>query len=305
MSFQLKSNTKNAQLLSSVISLYMSNDNLIHQNLSFILDIIVNHRLFHEPSSSDEPSDELAAVYRKWTIRLNALLQSKNVAARWCGITLVKITCENSHNLLLANAKTWSAQLLGFVGKVTEPVAIHQECIEALSFLFSYTVDKPELQREIATPNLQRYNQLLLQLGRKQDLLATVFSALTANVKCFPSTARHISEQCLQLCLSCLDGSRDLDDETIKEANKCLVSLYNAGGKSMMAEQWKDSISRLIGSVHECLNRLFDTIDEESQETELPKSYPFLPVSSDYVDAFPILIKRIQLVQDCISTFLT
>ncbi|CAO0799193.1 unnamed protein product [Mucor circinelloides] len=304
MSFQLKSNTKNAQLLSSVISLYMSNDNLIHQNLSFILDIIVNHRLFHEPSN-EEPNDELAAVYRKWTVRLNALLQSKNAAARWCGITLVKTTCENSHHLLVANAKTWSAQLLGFVGKTAEPVAIHQECIETLSFLFSYTIDKPELQREVATPNLQRYNQLLLQLGRKQELLATVLSALTANVKCFPSTARHISDQCLQLCLSCLDGSRDLDDKTLKEANKCLVSLYNAGGKSMMAEQWKDSISRLIGSVHECLNRLFDTIDEETQEVELPKAYPFLPVPTDYVDAFPILIKRIQLVQDCISTFLT
>lgn len=304
MSFQLKSNTKNAQLLGSVISLYMSNDHLIHQNLSFILDIIVNHRLFHEPSN-EEPNDELAAVYRKWTVRLNALLQSKNAAARWCGITLVRTTCENSHHLLVGNAKTWSAQLLGFVGKTTEPVAIHQECIETLSFLFSYTIDKPELQREVATPNLQRYNQLLLQLGRKQDLLATVLSALTANVKCFPSTARHISDQCLQLCLSCLDGSRDLDDQTLKQANQCLVSLYIAGGKSVMAEQWKDSISRLIGSVHECLNRLFDTIDEESQEAELPKSYPFLPVSTDYVEAFPVLIKRIQLVQDCISTFLT
>lgn len=123
-------------------------------------------------------------------------------------------------------------------------------------------MDKPELQREVATPNLQRYNQLLLQLGRKQDLLYTVLGALTANVKCFPTTARHISEQCLQLCLSCLDGSRDLDDKTLKRANQCLVSLYNAGGKSNMADMWRDSISRLIGSVHECLNRLFDTIDE-------------------------------------------
>ncbi|CEP19072.1 hypothetical protein [Parasitella parasitica] len=304
MTFQLKSITKNAQLLSSIINLYLSNDNLIHQNLSFILDIIVNHRIFHE-ASSDEPNEELAAVYRKWAVRLNALLQSKNVAARWCGISLVRATCENSHYLLVANAKTWSAQLLGFVGKVTEPVAIHQDCIETLSFLFTYTIDKPELQREIATPNLQRYNQLLLQLSRKQDLLATVLSALTANVKLFPSTARHISDQCLQLCLSCLDGSRDLDNKTMKEANKCLVSLYNASSKSMMAAQWTDSISRLIGSVHECLNRLFDTVDEETQEIELPKPYPFLAVSTDYVDAFPVLMKRIQLVQDCISTFLS
>jgi hypothetical protein len=29
-----------------------------------------------------------------------------------------------------------------------------------------------------------------------------------------------------------------------------------------MADQWRDSLSRLIGSVHDCLNRLFDTVDE-------------------------------------------
>ncbi|KAI7903262.1 rRNA processing/ribosome biogenesis-domain-containing protein [Cokeromyces recurvatus] len=278
----------------------MSNDNTIHQNLSFILDIIVNHRLFDEYTESDESG----VIYRKWTSRLNTLLQSKIVTAQWCGITLVKVTCQNSHELLLANAKSWIAQLLGFVGK-SVPTPIYQESIETLSFLFSYTVDKPELQREVATPNLQRYNQLLLQLGRKQDLLPTVLSALTTNVKCFPSTARHISEQCLQLCLSCLDGSRDLDLKTIKEANKLLVSLYHAGGKSVMADQWKESLLKLIGSIHDCLNRLFDTVDEESQEFELQKSYPFLPVSSDYAEAFPILLKRIQLLQDCISTFLT
>lgn len=116
MSFQLTSSAKNAQLLGNILSLYLANDTLIHQNLSFILDIILNHRLFDE---SREPSDELAAVYRKWTVRMNALLQSKVVAARWCGIVLIKATCENSHNLMLANAKTWSAQLLGFVGVST------------------------------------------------------------------------------------------------------------------------------------------------------------------------------------------
>lgn len=112
MSFQLTSSAKNTQLLSNVLSLYMSHDNLIHKHLSFVLDIIANHRLFKE---THEPSEELAAVYRKWTVRLNGLLQSKNVAARWCGITLIRVTCENSHSLLVANAKTWSAQLLGFV----------------------------------------------------------------------------------------------------------------------------------------------------------------------------------------------
>ena len=96
-----------------------------------------------------------------------------------------------------------------------------------------------------------------------------VLAALTTNIRSFPSTARHIAEPCLQLCLSCLDGSKDYDANTIKRANDCLVSLYIAGGKAQMADQWKESLSRLIGSVHECLNRLFDTVDEGKKETIL------------------------------------
>lgn len=111
MSTQLTSANKNGQLLNNILNLYMVNDSLIHQNLSFILDIILNHRLFNTSAESDE----LTAIYRKWTVRLNAILQSKITVARWCAIKLVRVTCENSHDLLLSNGKTWSAQLLGFV----------------------------------------------------------------------------------------------------------------------------------------------------------------------------------------------
>jgi hypothetical protein len=85
---------------------------------------------------------------------------------------------------------------------------------------------------------------------------------LAANNAHFPSNSKHIAEQTLQLCLSCLDGSRDLDEKTVLEANKCMASLYRTGGKSVMADLWRDHLLRLVGSVHQCLNRLFDTVDE-------------------------------------------
>lgn len=87
-----------------------------------------------------------------------------------------------------------------------------------------------------------------------------------------------------------------------------------------MADQWRDMLLRLIGSVHQCLNRLFDTVDEgiyrtgtsnvlttrlESFEFDTSSSYPFRPMERDYAEAFPVLLKRIQLLQDSISTFLT
>ncbi|KAI8878058.1 hypothetical protein K501DRAFT_36477 [Backusella circina FSU 941] len=301
MSFQLSSSEKTSSLLSNVLSLYMSDTNSIHKNLTFILDILLNHRLLH--AKEDNITEELSAVYKKWTVRLNALLQSKTLAARWSGITLVRVTCEQSPSLLIANAKTWTAQLLGFLAKA-EPVVIHQETIKTLCYLFTYTSDKPELQREIANPNLQRYNQLLLSLGRNQPLLPDVLDALTANIKSFPSTARHIADQTLQLCLSCLDGTRDIEKDTITKSNTCLIALYSikAGNNS---DQWKECVLRLISSIHQCLNRLFDTVDEEYQQSELPQPYPFSAVSVDYIQAFPILLSRIQLLQNCISHFLT
>ncbi|ORE07809.1 hypothetical protein BCV72DRAFT_101667, partial [Rhizopus microsporus var. microsporus] len=290
-----------AQLLENIINLYLTKENALVKNLSFILESVVNHDLLNEVSASNE---EMASLYKKWVTRLNSLLQSKNAAVRLCAITLIRTTCERSHTLLVANAKSWSAQLLGFIGK-TEADAIHKESIEALNYIFGYTHDKPELHREVATPNMPRYNQLLLQLAQKEALLPTVLSALTANNAQFPSNSKHIAEQTLQLCLSCLDGSRDLDQVIAQRASKCLASLYRTGNKATMADQWRDMLLRLIGSVHQCLNRLFDTVDEESFEFDASSSYPFRSVERDYVEAFPLLLKRVQLLQDSISTFLT
>jgi hypothetical protein len=122
MSFQLSSSEKTSSLLSNVLGLYMSDTNSIHQNLTFILDILLNHRLLC--NKDDSITDDLSIVYKKWTVRLNTLLQSKTLAARWSGITLVRVTCEQSPSLLIANAKTWTAQLLGFLA-----VSINIKCI--------------------------------------------------------------------------------------------------------------------------------------------------------------------------------
>ncbi|KAG0744240.1 hypothetical protein G6F57_001104 [Rhizopus arrhizus] len=297
----MPSSTQTNQMLETLINFYLSKEAVLIKNLPFVLDAIVNHGLFSE---SSELSEESAGLRKKWTVRLNSLLQSKVSTVRWCGITLVRATCESSHSLLVANAKTWCAQLLAFIAK-NEADMIHKETLETLQFIFTYTHDKPELHREVATPNMQRFNQLLLQLAQKEILLPSVLSALAANNAHFPSNSKHIAEQTLQLCLSCLDGSRDLDEKTVLEANKCMASLYRTGGKSVMADLWRDHLLRLVGSVHQCLNRLFDTVDEETIDTELPSGYPFLSVDRDYIEAFPVLMKRIELVQGCISTFLT
>jgi hypothetical protein len=107
---------------------------------------------------------------------------------------------------------------------------------------------------------------ILIKQGKRHLSFSLLFQpdvldALTANIKNFPSTARHITDQTLQLCLSCLDGTKDIEKETIEKSNICMVTLYSIkSGNS--SDQWKECVLRLISSIHQCLNRLFDTVDE-------------------------------------------
>lgn len=112
----MPSSTQTNQMLETLINFYLSKEAVLIKNLPFVLDAIVNHGLFSE---SSELSEESASLHKKWTVRLNSLLQSKVSTVRWCGITLVRATCENSHSLLVANAKTWCAQLLAFIAVST------------------------------------------------------------------------------------------------------------------------------------------------------------------------------------------
>lgn len=53
----------------------------------------------------------------------------------------------------------------------------HKAAIETLSYFFSYTRNKPELQREITIPSLPRFNQLILGLAKDEVLLVSELGA--------------------------------------------------------------------------------------------------------------------------------
>ncbi|KAG0166848.1 hypothetical protein DFQ28_001083 [Apophysomyces sp. BC1034] len=269
------------ELLNHVISAYIFNESTVHKNLPFVLEVIVNHQLLAQKT------DQAGAD------------TSKHVPARWAAISLIKITCEQSPALLLANIRAWTAQLLGLVLK-PEPTMIHEEAIRTLSFLFASTIDKPELQREVTTPNLPRFNQALVSLSQNRELLPITLAALTVNVDKFPSVSRHVADHCLKICLNCLDGEMDIEPSLVETVGHCLASLHQTGGKTNLATQWKDTLLRLVGSVHQSLGRLFETVDEELDiEASLP-GFPVRSPSIDYIESFPLLVRRIKYLTECI-----
>lgn len=87
-------------------------------------------------------------------------------------------------------------------------------------------------------------------------------AGLTSNIELFPTMSRHIADQVLKVCITCMDLSLAQDSPGLCTVGKCLVALSRTGGKNAIATKWQEPLVRLIGSIHEALNILFDTVDE-------------------------------------------
>ncbi|CAG8804987.1 34705_t:CDS:2, partial [Racocetra persica] len=133
---------------------------------------------------------------------------SKVSGAKWAGVSFVKISIQQSETLLTR----------------PESILILSDVILTLSNMFGKTINKPELQREVTSHQLPRFNTTLLNLSENKELL-------------------------------CPDGIFD-------HGSNCLASITNTGGKTNSFAHWKSISLRLIGSLNFLLNRLFDTINE-------------------------------------------
>ena len=72
--------------------------------------------------------------------------------------------------------------------------------------------------------------------------------------------ARNIMDQILKLYISCLDN--DETDVSPFLLGRCLATGCRTSTKTNYATQWQETLMKLVGSIHQALDRLFDTIDE-------------------------------------------
>ncbi|KAI9317554.1 rRNA processing/ribosome biogenesis-domain-containing protein [Dichotomocladium elegans] len=300
--------TKQIQQLQRLISDYLTDETRVHEFAPFLLDSIIQNDLLID--SHNATSEELVALKRKWTVRLNALLQSKIASTRWAALSLVKVTCEQSLALYMAHALSWSGQCLGFLAR-PEPTMVHTVAIEVLALIFTKAVGKPEIQAEVTSKLMPRYNQLLLSLSADNDghktsrtLMPIALSALTTNMRLFPSNTRHVMDKIMKTCvIPSLEGRVQMDPAVVGEY---LSTSSKAGGKTSTPTAWEGTVLQLIGTIHIALDRLFDTIDEEDTVPTRPDGYESLSsFAADHVEAFPEALKRVQYIMDVISTFLT
>ncbi|CDH58674.1 hypothetical protein RO3G_10906 [Lichtheimia corymbifera JMRC:FSU:9682] len=289
--------------LNRLLSDYLSDESSVHVNVPFITETIINNDLLNDQQKDDH--SDLGAVKRKWTVRLNALLQSRQPLARWAAISLVKLTCEQSSSLYTANAQTWCAQCLGFLARPEQPT-VHDIVIKTLSLIFVKSVGKPDLLTEVTNKNLSRFHQLLVTLASRPDhqFQTTALNALTIDMELFPSTTRHVMDKITKSCIiPYLEGSIHIDSELV---GRYLVASTRSGGKANIATQWNEMLLKLVDTTHQALDRLFDTIDEEdSASFSRTPGYQLFALSVDYTMSFPVLLQRVQTLMNVVSACLT
>ncbi|KAI7858687.1 rRNA processing/ribosome biogenesis-domain-containing protein [Circinella umbellata] len=286
--------------LSRILNDYLADESRVSNFLPFILEAINNNNLLIDQHNEQ---DDASILKRKWTVRLNALLASKQVSTRWAAISLIKETCQQSESLYINGVQSWTSQLLGILAK-PETNMILTLTIETLCILFEKTIGKTELHNEITVKSLPRFNQLLLSTSRNSQLMPVTFTALSKNIELFPTMSRNIMDQILKLYISCLDN--DETDVSPFLLGRCLATGCRTSTKTNYATQWQETLMKLVGSIHQALDRLFDTIDEEEDTVSNRVSgYPLSATPPDYVESFPVLLRRIRYIQDTIAAYLS
>nr|CAG8477735.1 13273_t:CDS:10 [Entrophospora candida] len=255
-----------SKLLNSIIINYTLNENTIEKFIPFILETISQYQLL---KSDDNVDKEKTLILNKWCLRVNSLLNSKVIGARWAGICFVKLSIEQSEALFVQNLQTWLTKLLNFL-KSKEPNFVIIDVIDAIYKLIEKTINKSELQKEITFTYLPKVNSILLNLSENKQLLPNILYFLSFSAKGFPTIFKPFLENTQKLCLNnLLNDDNGYESLIVKSSISCLSNTMNSNIK-------------------------YNYLSEEQQIFEMST------ISDDYITKFPILFSRFQ----CLSEYL-
>ncbi|TGZ84063.1 hypothetical protein EX30DRAFT_362019 [Ascodesmis nigricans] len=239
------------------------------------------------PAPRRQQAEEAAVLLNKFKTRVSALLQSRNAQARWTGLVLAKCAVESSFEALASWAGTWVRLMMGLITR-PESATIHSMLIRSLARIFTVlTTKKPNLTREIVTPNIPAaVTGFLGLLKTYQDdalMTATVLEAVRDILVAHPITFRpHVQKTrtavveilhtqdseadveklcrqiyvCLHLCTSASNKRNNADGATNGSGN--------AGGKAnAVATEWSAMFLDIVKLCHDSLDQTFAPVQED------------------------------------------
>ncbi|KAJ1969689.1 hypothetical protein IWQ62_000464 [Dispira parvispora] len=301
------------RLVQMLLSQYLTNEKTLSVHVPQILATLEQYECIrHLTQISPAPPNGLVS---KWFNRLCSLLQSKAESVSWSGILLLQATVrQTSLTYLSEHLVKWGNLVLGLLNR---PLPVHNltAAVETLSLIVKRTVNHPQMQRDLVTNILPKYNQALLRLvADRGDLTEPVLVAMTASITAYPNAYRPMVEKTFQRCIVFLGGEYSATSPTVIRASECLAALCGTGsrspqtnlphGVSVVAEHWRQYCLQLVGSIHETLDQLLETVDEPYADKYRDTTLPLSSVSPDYLAAYPRLLSRIQALACALVTLL-
>jgi hypothetical protein len=252
---------------------------------------------------------EDASLLAKWHARLSALLQSKSDHARWTGVCLVKASVERPSggwDTLISHGVSWTKLLLTLLER-EKSQAIMERAICTLVSIFDLTGGKPALTREITTPSLPTFCQILCTILAKPHLAGLkkiVFYQLQRVLGAHPTTFRPFAGKLQAVSLAGISGAI-ADPDIIELSARCYASLHLCAPKNGAAEQWTVGFLASLGEGHMTLNYLLQHMVETKPNLPQPRGLEMLPFTADYLEGAPLALQRLQSLVQAIKAFLT
>jgi hypothetical protein len=152
---------------------------LLHVNVAS--DAQAVEYLPHTVATLSEDALAPSSHLSKWTTRVTSLLHAKDGGARWAGLCLALKTAQLSKTVLTESAQVWLSASLPMLAVSTsfsldhrfrvlmdlqrnDPAASHKAAARLTYHIFLVATDMPEFQRQVATPNVPKFTQALVQL---------------------------------------------------------------------------------------------------------------------------------------------
>ncbi|KND05139.1 uncharacterized protein SPPG_00808 [Spizellomyces punctatus DAOM BR117] len=304
-----------AQQLELITANFLGDDEKVHTNLPWILNLLTNNdllwRLHHVAEEANDLNNltkgslatRAISALHKWSVRLSSLLSSKAPTTQWAAACLIRISVEQAYSAFQKEARSWCNGLL--TAMKTPNSTYVGDIVRAVTKLLVKSKVFPSLQRDLNQMYLAKVITGICDIiARSTPVEPNILADLQNIITTFPNGAKAHSERIEVICFDIIMRLHE-EKQSVRAATGCIVVLAQL--KREKGGDYGESkiIDRVCASVKELLDEIFSSIDAETTTREASNGLILPPVSGGYHIELPVRISQLQAIVTVLSTILS
>ncbi|ORX86841.1 hypothetical protein BCR32DRAFT_289772 [Anaeromyces robustus] len=251
--------------------IFNNNDSNWDKDIIYTLNFLYNTNIFK--------TSNLKSL-QPWLIKINSLIRTGSINEKIGAFKLSELISDNSDILFTKNCNMW---INGMIPLLNKP-EFEQHRATLINILLKYLQKSKELQVEKLTLSLN--NQVSKILGIIVNMMEkdpkNLISMAYLQKRCmelFPFSISSLKNKIESNILTYLQGSYSLDAKITKNAIELLISYNIALSKVEKRNNIDNFISKILGTLHETLDMLLESIEEENK---LQVSFPSFSLPKNF-----------------------